>query len=131
MQFIGREEQLSKIEKAISDDQMHVSLIYGRRRVGKSELVKQALQRTDVKSIYYECKQVTEASNTQSISDIVSAEFGLPRLAYTQIEELTVEIVNELIDKIIIHKPVGKTRGRIMNITIQYNFIGELTNISE
>ena len=50
---------------------------------------------------------------------------------YTQIEELTVEIVNELIDKIIIHKPVGKTRGRIMNITIQYNFIGELTNISE
>ena len=88
MQFIGREEQLSKIEKAISEDQMHVSLIYGRRRVGKSELVKQALQRTDVKSIYYECKQVTEASNTQSISDIVSAEFGLPRLAYTQIEEL-------------------------------------------
>ncbi len=50
---------------------------------------------------------------------------------YTQIEELTVEIVNELIDRIIIHKPVGKTRGRIMNITIQYNFIGELTNISE
>ena len=88
MQFIGREEQLSKIEKAISEDQMHVSLIYGRRRVGKSELVKQALQRTEVKSIYYECKQVTEASNTQSISDIVSAEFGLPRLAYTQIEEL-------------------------------------------
>lgn len=38
---------------------------------------------------------------------------------YTQIEELTVEIVNELIDKIIIHKPVSKTRGRIMNITIQ------------
>ena len=88
MQFIGREEQLSKIEKAISEDQMHVSLIYGRRRVGKSELVKQALQRTEVKSIYYECKQVTEASNTQSISDIVSAEFGLPRLAYTKIEEL-------------------------------------------
>jgi len=50
---------------------------------------------------------------------------------YTQIEELTVEIVNELIDRIIIYKPVGKTRGRIMNITIQYNFIGELTNISE
>lgn len=50
---------------------------------------------------------------------------------YTQIEELTVEIVNELIDRIIIHKPVGKTRVRIMNITIQYNFIGELTNISE
>ena len=40
---------------------------------------------------------------------------------YTQIEGLTVEMVNELIDKIIIHKPVGKKRGRIINITIQYN----------
>ena len=47
---------------------------------------------------------------------------------YTQLEELTAEIVNELIDKIIIHKPIGKKSKRIVNITISYNFIGEITN---
>ena len=67
MKFIGREEQLSKIEKEIQSDDMRTVLVYGRRRVGKSELIKQALQRTRARSIYYECKQVAEASNVQSL----------------------------------------------------------------
>ena len=66
MKFIGREEQLSKIEKEIQSDDMRTVLVYGRRRVGKSELIKQALQRTRARSIYYECKQVAEASNVQN-----------------------------------------------------------------
>ncbi|MGX7245282.1 recombinase family protein [Enterococcus quebecensis] len=45
---------------------------------------------------------------------------------YTQLEALSVEIVNELIDKIIIHKPEGTKRNRILTIDIHYNFIGNL-----
>lgn len=45
---------------------------------------------------------------------------------YTQITELSVEIVYELIDKIIIHKPEGTKRNRILKIEINYNFIGNL-----
>ena len=45
---------------------------------------------------------------------------------YTQITELSVEIVNELIDKIIIHAPEGTKRNRILKIEIHYNFIGNL-----
>ncbi|MEQ7301761.1 recombinase family protein [Enterococcus avium] len=45
---------------------------------------------------------------------------------YTQITELSVEIVYELIDKIIIHKPEGTKRNRILKIEIHYNFIGNL-----
>ena len=88
MKFIGREEQLKKMDKLIHSDKMQMALIYGRRRVGKSELVKQAIRNTDAKSIYYESKQVAEASNSQSLCDIVSEEFGLPKMAFYTIEEI-------------------------------------------
>lgn len=88
MEFIGRERQLKQIENEISAESMKVALIYGRRRVGKSELVKQALKISGVKSIYYECKQVTEASNVQSICELISESFGLPKLGYTSMDEL-------------------------------------------
>lgn len=47
---------------------------------------------------------------------------------YTELPELTVEIVNELIDKIAIHKPTSTKRNRIIHIDIYYNFIGKLNN---
>ena len=47
---------------------------------------------------------------------------------YTELPKLTVEIVNELIDKIVIHKPTGMKRNRIIQIDIYYNFIGKLNN---
>ena len=43
---------------------------------------------------------------------------------YSHIDQLTTEIINELIDKIIIHKPEGNKRNRILKIEIYYNFIG-------
>ena len=49
-------------------------------------------------------------------------------MKYTELPELTVEIVNELIDKIVIHKPTGTKRNRIIQIGIYYNFIGKLNN---
>ena len=50
---------------------------------------------------------------------------------YTKITELSVEIVNELIDRIIIHKPEGNKRNRILKIEIHYNFIGDLDKKKE
>ena len=45
---------------------------------------------------------------------------------YTKITELSVENVNELIDRIIIHKPEGNKRNRILKIEIHHNFTGNL-----
>lgn len=47
---------------------------------------------------------------------------------YTQVLELTVEMVNELINKIVIHKSTSTKRNRIIQIDIYYNFIGKLNN---
>lgn len=77
MKFIGREEQLKRLDRVINTDELTFSLIYGRRRVGKSELVKQAVKRNNVKSFYYECKQVSEAGNAAGLGEIVSGDYGI------------------------------------------------------
>ena len=86
MKFIGREEQLKKLDRIINTDELTFSLIYGRRRVGKSELVKQVVKKNDVKSFYYECKQVSEAGNAAGLGEIVSEIMGLPKLGFSDIE---------------------------------------------
>ncbi len=98
MEFIGRIDELNKLEKQLGTEGLSFSLIYGRRRVGKSELVKQLLKNTDVKSIYFECKQVTEESNVKSLSQVVSEVLELPKLGYTDIESL-LEYIFELAKK--------------------------------
>ena len=54
MEFYGRESQRRSLHKIIERKGHQVSLIYGRRRIGKSELIKQVLRESPVKSIYYE-----------------------------------------------------------------------------
>ncbi len=102
MKFIGREKELNQLKKLIEKDSMQMALIYGRRRVGKSELVKQALKESKAVSIYYECKQVTEASNAQSLCEVVSEMLELPKLGYTSINELLDYIFSLSTDKKIV-----------------------------
>lgn len=88
MKFIGRVAELTKLKRELASDEMRMTLIFGRRRVGKSELVKQAIKELQTKSIYYECKQVTEESNVQGICEVLSENLGLPKLGYRSIEPL-------------------------------------------
>ena len=44
MKFYGREEQLRQLHRVFGRDGLQVALVYGRRRVGKSELIKQYLR---------------------------------------------------------------------------------------
>ena len=94
MKFVGRKKELEQLRSEIFLDEMRMTLIHGRRRVGKSELIKQAIKEANIKSIYYECKQITEESNVQSICEVVSEVCGLPKLGYTSIEELLDYIFN-------------------------------------
>lgn len=88
MKFIGRTRQLNQLEREIDTDRMSFALIYGRRRIGKSELIKQALKDSQKKSLYYECKQVSEKSNVDAICDLLSEQFNLPKLGLDSIEEV-------------------------------------------
>ena len=71
---------------------------------------------------------LTEKLAKQQEDSLNISKFMARILKYTKLPELTVEIVNELIDKIVIHKPTGTKRNRIIQIDIYYNFIGRLNN---
>ena len=88
MKFYGREQQQKKLKRVLAKNELQVTLIYGRRRVGKSELIKQCLLSEDVPKLNYECKQTTEMNNVESLSTLISENFGLPTLGFGSMETL-------------------------------------------
>lgn len=86
--FIGRQDELEKLAEMYHSDQQEVVLIYGRRRVGKSELIKQFLQGCQTKGLYYQCKRTTEMNNTESLSALFSEIYGYPPLSFDSFEAL-------------------------------------------
>lgn len=88
MKFLGRERELARIEREIKSDGQSAILVYGRRRVGKSELIKQSLSASSGRNIYYECKETSEQNNLESLSALVSEVFGLPPLGFGSLEAL-------------------------------------------
>lgn len=86
--FIGRESELSRIQREITRPQLSTILVYGRRRVGKSELLKQAILSEDCPAIYFECRQTSEQDNLASLSQLVTEALHLPPFAFRSLREL-------------------------------------------
>ena len=80
------------------------------------------------KQLQASISDLTEKFAKQQEDNLNISKFMTRISKYTELPELTVEIVNELIDKIVIHKPTGTKRNRIIQIDIYYNFIGKLNN---
>ena len=88
MNFFGREHELKDLHRFLTNKEQHVSLVFGRRRIGKSELIKKSLQETDIVSIYFECKQTTEENNVDSLALLLSEAFHFPKPNFPSLEKL-------------------------------------------
>ena len=86
MNFLGRISERKMMHKLLGCTGVQVLLIYGRRRVGKSELIKQVLRESKTKGIYYECKQTTEMNNVASLSNLISEFYDYPKLSFDNFE---------------------------------------------
>lgn len=86
--FYGREPQRKLLHRLFNKDSQQIILVWGRRRVGKSELIKQSLKEAPKTSIYYECKQTTEENNLESISQLLAETFNYPKPAFPNLESL-------------------------------------------
>lgn len=80
------------------------------------------------KQLQTSISDLTEKLTKQQEDSLNISKFMARISKYTELPELIVEIVNELIDKIVIHKPTGTKLNRIIQIDIYYNFIGKLNN---
>ena len=88
MKFYGRQLQRKQLRQMLSREEMQTVLIYGRRRVGKSELIKQVFREEKTTGIYYECKETTEKNNVESLSELIGETFHFPRPSFADIEAL-------------------------------------------
>lgn len=62
MKFVDRTNELERIAKAINAEKPALIVVYGRRRVGKSTLIRQALD--DSKDIYFQADETQTAKQT-------------------------------------------------------------------
>jgi hypothetical protein len=78
--FIGRHHELSLLRRAIESNRAELIVLYGRRRIGKSELLRQAA-RSSPNALIFEALQ--GGSSKQQIAHFLhqlSAQTGLPSL---------------------------------------------------
>ena len=71
MAFLGRTEELKKLKDFYSGKNASMALIYGRRRVGKSELIKESIKNLKNECIYLECKQTSEENNLMALKEVL------------------------------------------------------------
>ena len=87
MSFIGRKREQERLLAQFSSPDQSATLVYGRRRVGKSELILHVMRQTSgTRTIYYECRQTTAENNTRNLSEVIAEAFEMPPLAFSDVE---------------------------------------------
>lgn len=72
--FVGRERELFELNRLYSQDRFQLFILYGRRRVGKTTLLKEFCK--DKKSIFFSAEQSNEKLNLDKFSEIVFHHYG-------------------------------------------------------
>ena len=77
--FIGRENELKFLNEAYTSDKAEFIVLYGRRRVGKTELLNEFCK--DKPCIFYTCREYTDIKQLQSFTDKVHS-YHIPSFEY-------------------------------------------------
>ncbi|TPF85876.1 ATPase [Bifidobacterium sp. UTCIF-37] len=76
MAFVGRERELSALERMWKHDGFQMMVLYGRRRIGKTALLDQFSK--DRRTLYFTARQQTSIANLRDFSRTLYAFFGMP-----------------------------------------------------
>lgn len=79
--FIGRENELQFLEDAYASHKAEFIMLYGRRRVGKTELLNEFCK--DKPCIFYTCREYTDSKQLQSFTDKVRS-YNIPAFEYVE-----------------------------------------------
>ena len=120
-------QQLQKDEQRSKEIDTIIQKLYEDNLLGKisdERFVKLSQSyEEEQKQLQTSISDLTEKLAKQQEDSLNISKFMARISKYTKLPELTVEIVNELIDKIVIHKPTGTKRNRIIQIDIYYNWL--------
>ena len=82
MRFIGRTMELKRIRAALTMPRGTV-LLYGKRRVGKTTLIKEAIKPIDAVKILYTCMPIELSRNAEDLSAKAMEALGFPAMRFS------------------------------------------------
>ncbi len=82
MKFYGREKEQEALNYIISKDEFGSGLIYGRRRLGKTELLKHCFLNSNKPFIIYQCNQENEMSNILDLTRVIKDTLGIKNISF-------------------------------------------------
>lgn len=74
--FIGRTKEINYFLNHINNDKFTFLALFGRRRVGKTELLKEVMKRIDFRSIYFFCRPTSDEANALALSLVLKQVFS-------------------------------------------------------
>lgn len=74
VEFVDRDEELDQLTECYESDTADFVVIYGRRRLGKSELIRQSIADRD-DAIYYQAVESTAQNQLEQFVDTATAQF--------------------------------------------------------
>ncbi|MDO5435616.1 MAG: ATP-binding protein [Clostridia bacterium] len=86
--FIGRQQELQLLRQELACDQRAI-LVYGKRRVGKTTLIKKAIADANCKAVYFECVKGTMQENIDSfVQELMRVEILPVVLSFTSFADV-------------------------------------------
>ena len=76
--FVGRRNELALLSEEFASPRASLAIVYGRRRVGKSTLIREAIK--DRPHIFYQATRVTSSLNLEAFKTEVSRALGADEL---------------------------------------------------
>ncbi len=98
--FVNREEEISRIQQALTREKVQLIVVYGRRRCGKSTLLQHILPST---SIYYSADLREEPLQINALAKQIERVIpGFSKVIYPEWESLFISLNNSLREQAIV-----------------------------
>ena len=98
--FIDRAEELEFLQERYSKKGFEFIVMYGRRRIGKTELLKNFVK--DKPHVYFLCNKTGTSTNISRFKKQVARFFSEPEIASEDFEEIFSYIISRIKEKIVI-----------------------------
>lgn len=100
-EFVDRDKDRKRLESAFSRSDCQFVVVYGRRRIGKSALLKHVLH--GGRDLYFLSDQTSEANQRQLFANLVASHIeGFNKVQYPDWETLLRAMNNQIVERLIV-----------------------------
>ena len=86
--FVGRNEELRELREKYATDRFEFAMVYGKRRIGKSQLILESLKGFGGIVVSYECFKTSYESNLRNLESEIKKAFRNEYLRFESLYEL-------------------------------------------